>query len=318
MEKIVLTLYTAHDTDVDRAFGDKKYQAAYEHLYTLAKENGLRMCRAPLSWYDVAADRFSKAWVYESGTWSIVSNIHPDMIYDKSATLPENHALRLLLGSRYPFMNDPEFSRIAGDKFLVAELFPKYFKRSFLVENQDALSARMAALTGDRLVAKPLHGSGGEGVVIADRATLSQESFEYPIILQEFIDSSRGIANITPGYHDLRLVFVNDALIYSYIRIPRKGSLLANVAQGGKMQIVDPQDLPESLDPIIRDVQAGLSAFPNKIYTIDLMFDETGRPWIVELNTMPGIYFSPGQEKERDTFFLALINEFKSCLSRAR
>lgn len=316
MEKTVLTLYTAHDTDVDTAFGDKKYQAAYEYLYTLAKEHGLRMCRAPLSWYDAVADRFSKAWVYESGMWSIVSDIRPDMIYDKSATLPENHALRTLLASRYPFMNDPEFSRVAGDKFLAAELLPEHFKRSLLVESQEILPERMAILSGERLVAKPLHGSGGEGVVIADRTTLAEENFEYPIILQEFIDSSRGIANITPGYHDLRLVFVNDALIYSYIRIPREGSLLANVAQGGRMQIVEPQDLPQSLDPIVRDVQAALSKFPNKIYTIDLMFDETGRPWIVELNTMPGIYFSPGQEKERDAFFLALIKEFKRCLDR--
>jgi glutathione synthase/RimK-type ligase-like ATP-grasp enzyme len=209
-------------------------------------------------------------------------------------------------------VNSPKFTEIASSKLKTSLLLPQHFKPYHKISNQAGLEKAFSQIKGKYIVLKPDIGSGGTGVIIETPEKVRQLNLDYPLILQEFIDSSRGIPGITQGPHDLRLVFINDDLIYSYIRVPKEGSFLANVAQGGSMATVDLSDLPDSLAPLIRDVAEAFSAFPKKIYTIDIMFDENVRPWIVELNTMPGIYFSPNQKETCDHFYSKLIQELKT------
>jgi D-alanine-D-alanine ligase-like ATP-grasp enzyme len=77
------------------------------------------------------------------------------------------------------------------------------------------------------------------------------------------------------------------------------------------MFIVKRKNLPNTVFPLIKRVQRTFEVFKRKIYTIDLMFDKSQKPWIVELNTMPGIYFSPDQKKWQSRFYLELIKIFK-------
>jgi D-alanine-D-alanine ligase-like ATP-grasp enzyme len=114
--------------------------------------------------------------------------------------------------------------------------------------------------------------------------------------------------------HDLRLVFVNDKLIYSYIREPKDGSYLANLAQGGKLIIVPKSKLPKALNPIVKYINETLSSFKNRIYAIDFMFDEKGKPWIVELNSMPGLFFTPEEKPYMMEMYKELLNLFKAIL----
>lgn len=288
------------------------YREAYELLYPLAQKEGLQLYRSSLSSYDLAQGVFREAWTYnEENGWHEVYNVKPDLLEDRSRFTPENHAFKMELAKKVPMLNNPEFTKIANSKFETSELLPQHFKIYRRVANDKELEEVLSLISGKLVVAKPEFGSGGTGVLIETPEQLRTMQLAYPLILQEFIDSSHGIPGITPSYHDLRLVFINDHLIYSYIRIPKAGSLLANVAQGGHMEIIPTAKLPASLSPIIEDVKKVFARFPRKIYTIDLMFDEQARPWIVELNTMPGVYFSPGQEKERDRFYAALIQELK-------
>lgn len=294
----------------DPPFSRSKYQAAYELFYPLAEAASLKLYRAPLAWFNFEKNLFDQAWTYDySLGWHVVQTVKPDLIEDRAAYSPKNHELKLRLAQLFPLLNHPEFSKIANSKYATSLLLPQHFKPYHKVDSTDALEKTLSCLKGNFIVAKPEFGSGGEGVIIETRDNLLEQksSLKYPLILQEFIDSSHGIPSITPGHHDLRLVFINDELVYSYIRIPKEGSLLANIAQGGTMEIVPSEKLPSSIDKIILDVQRVFAHFPRKIYTIDIIFDESARPWIVELNTMPGIYFEPGQESTRDLFYTKLI-----------
>jgi glutathione synthase/RimK-type ligase-like ATP-grasp enzyme len=132
--------------------------------------------------------------------------------------------------------------------------------------------------------------------------------------LQEFIDSSLGVPGISSGLHDLRLVFVNNKLIYSYIRKPQKGSFLANLSQGGSLVIIPSKKLPQSLFPIVKYVQQTFATFNPKIYSIDFMFDKKKRPWIVELNSMPGLFFTPAEKKFMFAMYKELLRIFKKSL----
>lgn len=314
MRKTVLILYTSHQAKSHIPFSDVKYQQCYEALYTLGEVSGLHFCRAPLSWYDKRKKMFRKTWEYTHGQWQLSKAVKPDLIFDKTSGTSLQDQVRQDILKQFPVVGDPDFTLFASSKYATSKLFPRHFKPYSKIHNVRELKKFLQQFSEKRFVIKPDTGSGGNGVYIVTKEEALKRKFSYPIIVQEFIDSSLGIPGITKGCHDLRLTFIGNDLTYSYIRTPRPGSLLANLAQGGSMQIVDRKKLPRSIQPIIRDVQETFSHFQNKIYTIDLMFDEKMHPWIVEFNTMPGMYFSPTEKTAMEMVYSRLILELKKSI----
>lgn len=312
--KTVLFLFGKELGD-KKLFTDHKYQKSYEMLYEMAEKKDLRFCRAAYQWYDRQKNIFPYAWTYENRRWKKLKNVKPDLIYDKTKLTASCQLLKEKLGKHHRIINDPDFTLLAGHKLYTSLLLPEFFKKYYKVETRAQLEKAVKKIPGRKIVLKPAIGSGGDEIIIVDSAKWKSVKIKKPMLVQEFIDSSGGIEGITKGMHDLRLVFINDELIYAYTRIPARGSYLANVAQGGKMFIVEKRDLPENVRPLVKEVQKTFNIFHPKIYTIDLMFDKKKRPWIVEMNTMPGVYFYPEQRKWQDKFYLSLISVFKTILT---
>ncbi len=318
MKKTVLILYTSHDAGPNVPFSDPKYQRCYETLYRIGEEMGLHLCRAPLGWYDPTEDIFTDSWEFVGGKWRRSGPVKPDLVYDKTSGRSAQDEIRALIISRYPFMDDPEFTLFANNKYETSRLLPQHFKPYRKFSNQEAFRDFLRSFSGARLVIKPIVGSGGQGVHIVSREEAAQLDLSFPVIVQEFIDSSRGIPGITDTYHDLRMVFIGDEFVYAYVRTPKEGSYLANIAQGGNMRIIPEEILPSSLDPIIRDTRALFARYPQKTYTIDVMFDESARPWIIEFNTMPGMFFPPEEAVTMERVYTRLIKELRDFLKRSR
>lgn len=314
MKKTVLILYTSHDAGPGVPFSDLKYQRCYEALYSLGETLELHLCRAPLSWYDAEQDLFRDSWEFVGGKWQLSGPIKPDLIYDKTGGRSADDTTRALIISRYRFMDDPAFTLFANNKYETSRALPQHFKAYHKFSNTEEFSGFLKTFTGERLVIKPVVGSGGQGVHIVSKEEAAGLSLTFPVIVQEFIDSSHGIPGITDTYHDLRLVFIGDELVYAYVRTPKAGSFLANIAQGGSMKIVSGDELPKTLAPIIDDTRKLFARFPQKTYTIDVMFDETGRPWIIEFNTMPGMFFPPEEDATMRRVYTRLLRELRNFL----
>ncbi|OGI25059.1 MAG: hypothetical protein A3J76_02390 [Candidatus Moranbacteria bacterium RBG_13_45_13] len=309
--KKVLILFDEERWGNKNLFADKKYQHCYEYFYKLARKRGIFMCRASYQWYDSKKRIFKYAWTFQKNEWERIFNIKPDLLYDKTKFSPKVHYRKEQMAENYKIVNDIEFTLLAGHKFFASLVVPEFFKKYHKVSNLKELKEATVKIGGEKIVLKPAIGSGGENVIIIDKKKAANLKINKPFLVQEFIDSSTGIKGITKNTHDLRLVFANNGLIYSYIRVPAKGSLLANIAKGGTMHIVPRKKIPKSVFPVVRKVQEVFSFYHPKTYTIDLMFDEKQKPWIVELNTMPGIYFTSDQKKWQDRFYLDLIKIFK-------
>ena len=294
----------------------KTYQHCYEYLYQWAEEEDVLMFRASVDWYDKKRNIFKYAWTFKNNKWERAYNIKPDLIYDKTKLTPENHYFKQELKNHFPIINNTDFTLLLDNKFFTSLLFPKFSKKHYLINSFDDLKSVAKKIKGSRIVLKKNSGSGGKDVIITEKNKINKlKRVDFKdFSVQEFIDSSKGIKGITDSYHDLRLVFINDELIYSYIRTPKKGSLLANLSQGGSMRIVKPKDLPKSTKALIKNVKEVLDSYNPKIYTIDIMFDEKQSPWIVELNTMPGLYFSPDQALWMKKMYLKLIKLFKNSI----
>ncbi|MDO8529074.1 MAG: ATP-grasp domain-containing protein, partial [bacterium] len=251
--KKVLILFGRSDWKKSKPFENKDYQYSYESFYSLCKENGIQTYRSSYEWYDYEKNLFKHTWIFEGegANWKKVNNIKPDLIYDKTKARMEVYYKKELIAEHYPFINNLHFTILIDDKFITSLFFDKWSKKNWLVKNKKELSAALPLIKSNKIVIKPLSESGGKGVSIIDKKDISKlKSIRKSMIVQEFIDSSDGVPRVSNGIHDLRLVFVNDKLIYSYIREPREGSYLANLAQGGSLTIVPINKLPKSIAPI--------------------------------------------------------------------
>lgn len=315
--KKVLILFGKSNWEKAKPFSNKDYQYSYEFFYTLCKKDGIQMYRASYEWYDYKRHIFKHAWIYEGegAQWRRVDNITPDIIYDKTKGRPEVFYKKELIGTHYPFVNDLRFTQIIDDKFLSSLLFQKWSKQSIIVRNQKELQENISKITTEKVVLKPISESGGKGIQIFEKKSVKNVVFSGEYIIQDFIDSSAGVPGTPSGAHDFRLVVVNDAIIYAYIREPKPGSFLANLAQGGSLKIVPNEDIPQAVYPIVEHASRLFSSFAPKIYTIDIMFDENKCPWIVELNSMPGLFFTPEEKPSMEKMYHTLLDVFQKKLA---
>lgn len=312
--KKVLILFGKSDWNTSRPFTDKTYQYSYEYFYTLCQQNGIQMYRASYEWYDYEKHIFKHAWSYDraGSDWIRVENIQPDLIFDKTKARMETYFKKELIAKHYRFINNLQFTRIMNDKIITSLIFHKWSKKSWIVNNPEKLKNTLLKIKSSKFVIKPISESGGRDVqVLEKKEALEKVTFGNDYLIQEFIDSSCGVPGVSDCMHDLRLVLVNDKLVYSYIREPKEGGYLANLSQGGSLKIVPKGQLPNSLAPIIRCANKVFETFNPRIYSIDLMFDESQRPWIVEMNAMPGLFFSPEEKSSMIELYNELIKIFK-------
>jgi glutathione synthase/RimK-type ligase-like ATP-grasp enzyme len=314
--KKVLILFGKSDWEKAKPFSNKDYQYSYEFFYSLCKENGVQMYRASYEWYDYKKHVFKHAWIYNApgGKWERVENIKPDLIYDKTKGHPEAYYKKDLMVAHYTFINDLTFTRLIDDKFVTGLLFATWSKENTIVRTKQELLLALKKISTEKAVLKPISESGGRGVRVFQVEEAATIQFSREHILQEFIDSSRGVPGVKIGTHDLRLVFVNDAVVYAYIRTPQEGAFLANLAQGGSLTIVPKEKIPKSVQPIVKHAKKIFASFDPKIYTIDLMFDEAGTPWVIELNSMPGLYFTPEEKPSMEKMYQEILTIFKKSL----
>jgi len=316
--KKVLLLFGKYKWRESRPFNNKDYQYSYEYFYSLCKRNGVQMYRSSYEWYDYKKHIFKYSWIYEgeNANWKRVYNIKPDLVFDKTKATAEAYYKKEFIRKKYPFFNNLEFTKLIDDKLTTSLLFDKWCKKSWLIENQKDLLSSLSKIKSRIAVLKPLIESGGKGIFILKKKEMKKKvRINKPHLLQEFIDSSGGVPGFSKGIHDLRLVFVNDKLIYAYIREPKKGSYLANLAQGGSLTIVPKNKLPKSLLPIVRHANKIFETFNPRVFCIDCMFDQNKKPWIVELNSMPGLYFTPAEKPSMIRMYNKLLVIFKKKLN---
>ena len=315
--KKVMILFGRSDWEKAKSFSNQDYQYSYEYFYELCKANGIQMYRASYQWYDYEKNLFKYAWIYEGsgGKWQKVENIEPDLIYDKTKSRAEVYYKKELIAQTYPFINDLNFTKIVDDKFVTSLIFPQWSKKSYLIKTKADLEKVLPSLKTAKVVIKPLSESGGKGVQLLKKTELGQVKFSGENIVQEFIDSSKGVPGVSVGMHDLRLVFIGEKLNYAYLREPKVGSFLANLAQGGKLTIVPIENLPKALAPIVEFINETFSSFSDRIFAIDFMFDENQKPWIVELNSMPGLFFTPEEKPHMLEMYQELLDVYKKRLT---
>ncbi len=127
---------------------------------------------------------------------------------------------------------------------------------------------------GTKLVSKPVFGSQGKGVrLISSPADLLESAAGGVFYLQEFVESSGN------RYQDWRIFLAGGKVVSAMQRLGK--SWINNLAQGATCLPAKP---PDALCRLARDAAKLLGlAYAG----VDIIVDTTGKPWIIEINSIP-------------------------------
>lgn len=293
---------------------------SFEDWHERGLKNGVAMFRASINWYDAKKNVFKKSWAYRNKKWmKVTTPVRPDLIFDKIMGKRDYQMFNFKMGllKKVEIFNHPLFRTMLDNKLAQYLILGEFMPKSLLAVNKKDLLIVLKKIPSSKAVIKPLYGSGGFGIIIGNKEKIKKAKMEYPVFVQEFIRSEKGIPGFSKNNQvaDLRMVFMNHKLIYALSRIAKKGSLFTNFHQGATAILVPEKNIPASVKKMSREIiDKKLSVFPEANYSLDFIFTNSGKPILVEMNTTPGfdLLHIVGDEKIKDKNFKEFINVLKS------
>ncbi len=257
--------------------------SAYEDFLLLFRKHHAEAFIAPWLMYK---DGVLKKAVTFDGKWKTAKNVKVNAIFDKFPFNPITKKFRKNL--KVPIINSPEFEEFCKDKLATYRAFPGIVPKSLLVNCIKDYRKKLNHISTSRVVIKPRYGLGGVGVRIINKSSKPGRIPKNTIIM-EFVDSGKGNKSLgAKGTYDIRCVVINGRIEHCLCREARK-HYLTNYHQGGRLWFVDKSKVPGNVMDIVRRIDKKVKKFIPRIYTADFMIDPYGKPWLIEMNSKPGL-----------------------------
>ncbi|MEK7526435.1 MAG: hypothetical protein AAB546_03070 [Patescibacteria group bacterium] len=255
---------------------------------------------------------FAGAWEYKDKklTWTD-EKIKADLVYDRTGGVKFP-----LQGETLQVVNVVEFKLLCWDKWAAHGQLSDFMPQTFSIENMDELPVIADKIRTDWFVVKPFNGLQGKGIYIGPKD--GYKNFEFDpkykrYVVQEFVDTSKGVKGIVGGMHDIRVAVVNGKPVWGHVRVPAKGKYTSNAAGGGILTELNLELLSNSIMDVVAKVSKDFyERFDNPIFSLDFGMDISGKPFIFEINDQIG--FPRWEMQQRDTFLKELIANFESKL----
>jgi len=291
--KKIVVIYHGDDWHKKIPFSQIPTRESFEDWHTRGLEKGIEFYRSSIQWYDEKRKTFKKAWAYRNNQWiKIEKEIKPDLVFDKNSGKYDYELfhLKMKISQSALIFNHPLFRTIIDNKLSQYLIFKEFMPRSFFATNEKELKKILAKIKTRNVVIKPIYGAGGFGILISEKNNVVLAKINYPVLVQEFITSEKGIPGFSKGKEvsDLRLVFMNHKIIYALSRIAKQGSLFTNFHQGARVLRIPLRYIPKSVHMLTQKILNTMKTFPLANYSLDFIFTNTGKPFLLEINTTPG------------------------------
>lgn len=304
-DKKVIAIYFSDADEMGYPFHKIEYFELYKDLCLKIQKSGINVFIVRGDSY-LGNGKFKFGWYFEDGNLLFSGKeVYADLIFnrDDKNTIPYIEDCKII--------NKPEFDSICVDKLRTFEQFKEFspntaYINSYLECLNVILDWKMES--EEIVVLKKNFETEGRGIFIGKVSEISETFYNdwNNILVQEFLDSSVGIPGITNTLHDLRVTIVNGAPINSFLRIPKSGSYLANISQGGSGCSIDLVDLPKEIIDLVRKIDVKISNFYPCLYAADFVNTKNGFK-LIELNSRPGLQH-PSWSKSYKLFNDAVID----------
>jgi ribosomal protein S6--L-glutamate ligase len=173
--------------------------------------------------------------------------------------------------------------RLAASKYRTARVLSAAgipVPNAVLINTPDAAASATAAVGGFPAVVKPVSGRQGQGVFLAldadslHRYLAAAGDLRRGLVVQRFISPA--------GRRDLRILVLGQQVAGASAMRPADGDFRSNFHLTGSADPVEPEPAIASL------AVSAARALGLQIAGVDLVIDDRGRPWLMEVNYAPG------------------------------
>lgn len=294
---------------------------AYSYFLEICQKLGLKAALSTSS--DImGAGLCQSYWTYHHKKWhKINSHCYCSLIFDKfSPTTKQGKIDRALLFSSskvLPYTN-PALFNLFFDKQKTYDTLALHSIPTISLKSNSPQSIQQSCRTLAKLlkshpgsadfsrdiIMKDRFGAGGNHVYkfksgqSTDMALIMQNNAATSFIIQPFAKFDQGYSyDNGPASTDIRLIYLGNKIIESYIRVAKADDFRCNQHQGGTLTYLPLKDIPQSL--LTKSDQIGeiLDKQPS-LYSLDFIISNNGNPYFLEGNTGPGLDWNLSVKKE--------------------
>lgn len=261
-------------------------------------------------------------WTYDHSVWRKVNKkCYSNLIFDKySPTSALGKTKRKLLFSSPSVVsyNSKKLFNLFFDKQKTYDTLPSHSIPTISIDNHSIASIKLACnmLTeiikshpyskdfSTDIIMKDRFGAGGNQIYkfksgnSADMSTIMKDNSNTAFIIQPFAKFDQGFTlKKTKVSTDIRLVYLGDKIVDSYIRTACPGDFRCNQHQGGTLTYLSLGDIPTKVLSKSNSIASFLNK-KNSLYSLDFIVSNNGNPYLLEGNSGPGLDWNTSVEIE--------------------
>lgn len=278
-------------------------------------------------------------WYIKSGQWlKSTDTAYSELIFDKfSPTNKKIKSKRALLfsSSHIKLFNNPLLFDMCFDKqktynklkkfciptVSLSKISAKSIKELYKILDKKISKYQFSADFSQEVIIKDRFGAGGNNIYkfkrnqIDNITKLLKKHKKISFIIQPFTKFNEGFKfeNISVSV-EFRLIYLENTVIQSYLRIAKKGDFRCNEHRGGLLKYVSIKDIPPKVIDLANKV---IKKLDNKasLYALDFIISNQGNVYLLEANTGPGLDWNQSS-KENELEAKKLINIITSELAK--
>ena len=241
-------------------------------------------------------------WLYEKSGWLKVARPgRSAVIFDKFAPVnlrqKQQRELMFSSGKVRPF-NGPRLYQLFFDKHSTYDALTDAAIPTVLVSKTSIRDLRQL-LAGHRhpadftdgYVLKDRFGSVGNHVYQIQ----SGDTGQIDGILQSNPRIQFILQPLLKFDHEIRLIFMGDKIVQTYIRTAPADGFCCNDHQGGSSVYINESDVPLKVLNMAGDI-VGRLPLGDSLYALDFVVSSGGNPYLLEGNTGPGLNWDPAKK----------------------
>jgi len=291
---------------------NESYNLVYGYFLKRCRKNNLKAA------FTTSADiigpgKCQSYWLFEKNAWIKVKKVgFSEFIFAKFSPTSKSRKIKrnLLFSSKRirPF-NDPHLFDLCFDKQKTYEILKSFSiptvaikgnTRQNLLGAQKLLKEKMAKHQNksdfsEEVVVKNRFGAGGLNVYkFASGQTekmlaLVKRHKSVSFIIQPFVKFDKGFCfQNSSRPTDIRLIYLGQNIVQTYIRIAEKGSFICNEHAGGLLKYISKSEVPLKIRAISKSI-ANILNRKSSLFALDFVISNDGNIYLLEANTGPGL-----------------------------
>jgi len=291
---------------------NESYNLVYSYFLKTCQKNNIKAAFTT-SADIVGAGKCQSYWLFENNAWIKVQKIaFSKLIFDKFSPICKSRTMRrnLLFSSKRtkPF-NNPHLFDLCFDKqktyealngFSIPTVAIRDGTRQGVIKAQKLLKEKIAKHQNrsdfsEEVVIKDRFGAGGLNVykfgndqtemMIAVVKKHNSKSF----VIQPFVKFDKGFSfQNSSKPTDIRLVYLGNKIVQTYIRIAKKGDFRCNEHAGGLLKYIPKNEVPSRVMAVSRNIAKILNN-KSSLFALDFIISNNGNTYLLEANTGPGL-----------------------------